>query len=303
MLMNSVALPIVNPSQRKNDVRKIAILFIAACIPIAHEIAPASAQPVRDQGPCEQIAAACRNAGFAPGAASTGIGLQVDCIGPILQGTPQPRRARIALPRVDPQLVAACKAVNARRDEERVPTQDLPAAPRQVNPPTRPEPTPAFGSAQACSAADDSIPDGLAVVVPPGNEKDPSLDLQALNNPSISGVAVQIDWRDVEPAQGRPDWSKLDAIIGAAESAKKWVHLLVFPGFFSPGWAMEGAETETFAIPYGPGHGDVARLPMPWDRVYLGRWFAFLKQLSERYGKSPAFRLVAQRARRRSRPK
>ena len=32
---------------------------------------------------------------------------------------------------------------------------------------------------------------------------------------------------------------------------------------------------------------------MPWDRVYLDRWFAFLKQLSDRYGRSPAFRLIA----------
>ena len=32
---------------------------------------------------------------------------------------------------------------------------------------------------------------------------------------------------------------------------------------------------------------------MPWDMVYLNRWFAFLKQLSNRYGKSPAFRMVA----------
>src|ERR1035438_3921023 len=32
---------------------------------------------------------------------------------------------------------------------------------------------------------------------------------------------------------------------------------------------------------------------MPWDPVYLDRWFAFVKQLSERYGKSPAFRMIA----------
>jgi hypothetical protein len=32
---------------------------------------------------------------------------------------------------------------------------------------------------------------------------------------------------------------------------------------------------------------------MPWDRVYLNRWFAFIKELSDRYGKSPAFRVVA----------
>jgi hypothetical protein len=65
------------------------------------------------------------------------------------------------------------------------------------------------------------------------------------------------------------------------------------PWFFSPGWALEGAETEPFPIQYGPGKGTVMKLPMPWDTVYLNRWFAFPKQLSDRYGKSPAFRVVA----------
>jgi hypothetical protein len=32
---------------------------------------------------------------------------------------------------------------------------------------------------------------------------------------------------------------------------------------------------------------------MPWDRVYLGRWFAFMKLLSARYGGLPAFRMIA----------
>ena len=114
-----------------------------------------------------------------------------------------------------------------------------------------------------------------------------------MKNPFISGVAVQINWRDIEPVQGKPDWSKLDELFAAAESSKKWVQLDIFPGFFSPAWALEGAKTDLFPIPYGPGHGTVARLPMPWDRVYLDRWFAFVKQLSERYGKSPAFRMIA----------
>jgi hypothetical protein len=71
------------------------------------------------------------------------------------------------------------------------------------------------------------------------------------------------------------------------------VQLLIFPGFFSPPWALEGAASEQFPIQYGPGKGTVERLPMPWDRQYLARWFAFLKQLSERYGRSPAFRVMA----------
>src|SRR5262249_13657560 len=123
--------------------------------------------------------------------------------------------------------------------------------------------------------------------------KDRSLDLRTLDNPFISGVALQIHWRDLEPVQGQPDWSKLDELFAAAESSNKWVQLLIFPGFFSPAWALEGARADQFPIQYGPSKGTVEKLPMPWDKVYLTHWFAFLKQLSERYGHSPAFRMIA----------
>ena len=142
------------------------------------------------------------------------------------------------------------------------------------------------------ASTDDSVPSGLVVVIENKPQQD-RLDLRALNNPFISGVALQIHWSDLEPVQGKPDWSKLDQLFAAAESSKKWVQLLIFPGFFAPAWALEGVKTEEFEIQYGPGKGTVLRLPMPWNSVYLNRWFAFLKQLSDRYGKSPAFRLIA----------
>jgi hypothetical protein len=149
------------------------------------------------------------------------------------------------------------------------------------------------GASQSPASTDHSLPSGLVVVIENKPQPDRALDLRALNNPFISGVALQIRWRDIEPAQGKPDWSKLDQLFAAAESSKKWVQLLIFPGFFAPAWALEGAKTELFAIQYGPGKGTVERLPMPWDKVYLAHWFAFLKQLSDKYGKSPAFRVIA----------
>jgi hypothetical protein len=144
-----------------------------------------------------------------------------------------------------------------------------------------------------CGSTEDTIPGGIAVVLPPGEKGYKSGNLEALNNPFVSGVAVQINWRDIEPVQGKPDWSKLDELFAAAEKSKKWVQLDIFPGFFSPEWALEGAKTDLFPILYGPGTGTVTKLPMPWDRVYLNRWFTFLKQLGERYGRSPAFRMIA----------
>jgi hypothetical protein len=69
--------------------------------------------PPAQQGPCEQIMAACQQAGFVQGGAKTGVGLQVDCVRPIMQGgTFQRPKASKALPQVDPQIVAACKTRN-----------------------------------------------------------------------------------------------------------------------------------------------------------------------------------------------
>ena len=84
------------------------LLSLAAPLGLA---APATtAAPAKASGPCAQITAACKQAGFIEGDYKTGNGLQVDCIDPIMRGTPQPHKAKLALPPVSPQLVAACKA-------------------------------------------------------------------------------------------------------------------------------------------------------------------------------------------------
>ncbi len=148
---------------------------------------------------------------------------------------------------------------------------------------------------QRPGSTDHAAPSGLVVVrhVNDSPQQDRALKEQALNNPFISGVGFQIHWSDIELVEGKPDWSKLDELFAAAEKSKKWVQLCIYPGFFSPAWALEGAKTEKFPVQYGPEKGTVLSLPMPWARAYLNHWFAFLKQLSERYGQSPAFRMIA----------
>jgi hypothetical protein len=137
-----------------------------------------------------------------------------------------------------------------------------------------------------------SAPNGLVVVIENKPQQN-RLNLKALENPYIRGVALQIHWSDLEPIEGSPDWSKLDQLFAAAETSPKWVQLLLFPGFFSPPWALVGVQTQSFPLQYGPGKGSLAKLPMPWDDLYLRRWFSFVKKLSERYGTNPAFRIIA----------
>jgi hypothetical protein len=135
------------------------------------------------------------------------------------------------------------------------------------------------------------VPTGLSAVKHVMNHG--PLDPQTIANPYISGFSDQLEWKDIEPTRGAPDWSVLDPFFAAAESKKKWVRLILIPGMGSPAWALEGARTDKFARQYGPMVGQIADTPMPWDPVYTANWLGFLKQIAERYGKSPAFRAIA----------
>jgi hypothetical protein len=94
--------------------RQMRVSLGTVCLLIFGMAAPMAAARTQDQGACRQIRAACQGAGFIEGAAREGIGLQIHCIIPIMQARAQPLTARKPLPRVNPQLVADCKASNSR---------------------------------------------------------------------------------------------------------------------------------------------------------------------------------------------
>jgi hypothetical protein len=61
-----------------------------------------------DRAWCDQIKAACKNAGFVLGGGARN-GLLMDCFQPIVQGTAQPKTASRPLPTIDPHVVSACR--------------------------------------------------------------------------------------------------------------------------------------------------------------------------------------------------
>ena len=69
--------------------------------------------------------------------------------------------------------------------------------------------------------------------------------------------------------------------------------MVLIPGFGTPAWALQGVQTATFTVKYGPGKGEQLSLPLPWDQTYLNRWFAFLKAVSGRYQNRPSFIKIA----------
>jgi len=85
---------------------------IAAVCQVMMALGGATAAQAQAPGPCLQVVAACRKAGFIQGGARTGEGIQVDCIRPLMLATAQPRNATKPLPQIAPQIVAECKARN-----------------------------------------------------------------------------------------------------------------------------------------------------------------------------------------------
>ena len=76
---------------------RIRILLGRVCrlvIGLAASMPAGIAAAAQGQGPCAQIRMACQQAGFMPGFARRGIGLQIHCIMPIMQGRGQPLTAR-----------------------------------------------------------------------------------------------------------------------------------------------------------------------------------------------------------------
>jgi hypothetical protein len=84
--------------------------------------------------------------------------------------------------------------------------------------------------AQSWASTGTSVPNGLVVVIE-NKAPENKLNLRALNNPYISGVALQIHWSDLEPVEGNPDWSKLDQLFAAAESSQNGFNSSHSPGF------------------------------------------------------------------------
>jgi hypothetical protein len=106
------------------------------CLTAATVATAVGAESAPSQRPCVDITVACQEAGFVRGGAREGNGLMVDCVAPIMRGTPQRSKASKPLPPIDPQLVAACQARNPNFGQPKAArSQAAPPAPASLLPP------------------------------------------------------------------------------------------------------------------------------------------------------------------------
>jgi mono/diheme cytochrome c family protein len=183
-------------------------------------VAMVTATQAQNQGACRQIRLVCEGAGFTPGAARDGVGLQVHCIMPIMQARAQPPSARRPLPRVSPQLVADCEAGNPSFGQQRLPQTALappagPAPSRVAQAAIDPAPT---GDIKAPTASDET-----SVHLKPGPGLDKvesncsachSLDYIPMNSPFLNTAGWNAEVSKMITAFGAPIDPKDAATIG-----------------------------------------------------------------------------------------
>lgn len=111
----------------------------------------------------------------------------------------------------------------------------------------------------------------------------------------IKGVALQVGWRDIEPEEGKYDWSKVDELISMAKSANKRITLHLLP-LRPPQWVFDaGAEPFVFTIrvPGNPRQGEQVTEYVPWDPVFLKKWAILVERFGARYNREPAIFAVS----------
>lgn len=117
---------------------------------------------------------------------------------------------------------------------------------------------------------------------------DPRLS-DLLLHPGIDGVALQLGWSTLEPAQGRYEWAPLDRAIDLAKASAKQLTLHVLPTLSPPPWlAAAGVQLYSFT----DFNGRQRTAPIPWDTPYLTAFGQFVAALSEHVAKRDAIGLL-----------
>jgi hypothetical protein len=144
------------------------------------------------------------------------------------------------------------------------------------------------GSALKAEPEQIQRPTGLFVAK--GPEPTPEREV---NFPFITGFLVRPGWDQVEPADGRFDWSYIDGEIATAKRLGKKVALAILGGPQTPGWVYESGAS-SFSYVWGGRYkaGADARIPILWDAVYLTKWTELIAALGKRYGEDRTIVLV-----------
>jgi hypothetical protein len=139
----------------------------------------------------------------------------------------------------------------------------------------------------ACAAV--AYPTGIYSSGGPTNAVNNSVDSRLNGVDFVDGALVRIGWNDIETSPGVYNWTRLDEQFARANTYNLNISLGLVNGMAYPTWLeSEGAQTFSYLF----RGTTAAKMPVPWDPVFLEHWTQFIGAAGERYGDSPALSLV-----------
>ena len=127
----------------------------------------------------------------------------------------------------------------------------------------------------------------------------PPVAAAVLGEPSlISGVQLAVKWSTLEPNEGEFKFAGLETLFEEAAASGQYVVLTLLPGFHSPEWALKGVQKVKSSWSYKEpikknDHQVKAKfLPVPWNHLYLCRWFGFLKAVAAKFAGNSSLRMI-----------
>jgi len=103
--------------------------------------------------------------------------------------------------------------------------------------------------------------------------------------PFVNGLSFRQFWRNLEPEEGKYDWTPLENAYRLTKENRKWLMITVTAGMGTPDWVYE--KGTKFVAFDGKQirwlKRDIAlKMPVPWDEIYLKEWEDFLMALGEK---------------------
>ncbi len=147
-----------------------------------------------------------------------------------------------------------------------------------------------FGSAFACiQPASGQIVRGVFSLSTAGVATRESV----LSNPSVDGISIRQDWKDLEPTEGVYDWSFLDSEVARAAAAGKPVLLRINTQAAKPAWVTAEVSQADGGFFTFDDNGVPTTIPVFWDPTFLAKKKAMIAALGAHFSANPTIRIVS----------
>ena len=113
-----------------------------------------------------------------------------------------------------------------------------------------------------------------------------------LSNPSVDGVGIRQNWKDLEPTEGVYDWGFLDSQVARAAAAGKKVLLRINTQFAKPEWVTNAVTSAGGVFFAFDKDGVPTTIPVFWDPTFLAKKKAMIAALGAHFTGNMAIKIV-----------